>query len=635
MSEQVMECRFALHLPNTTGARDDLHLIKEWHHHPDGTVTPNIRMIKNFQRTYYTTTKANQNHVEKKEYELRTRLKEHHCIQSELAWSVARSLRLPSNGPNSSLSKLSRSPYLYGTDVSSTSIIKHRYMSKWENVFSKAQVACLDFETDMSTEEELPIMGILSMKNHAHLTILKSKIRHIPNFKERFWNACTKMETSDGKTVKEHLIERGLWMNVNLDIVDNELAVVTNLLESSHKWSPDFISIWNMDFDVSKMMQTFKAFDVDPVNYMSDPRVPPEYRHATYIPGQAYKKKANGTQTPVPPIDRWNQLYVSAGWQTVCAMCAFKKLRPTEPKLPDYSLDTAAKVKLSTTYEENYYRSYMGTYDEDFGILDINAYSSVSDYMDAMEAIQSEYDKEVDEGGTITVKMKNDLGKLKFPPADGYSKRDWHVYMQKHHIVEYAVYCLWDGIVLEKLDEATNDLSTTLPVLCGVTDLPRFPSGPKKLCDNMHFFVQELGYVVGSTSNDMTTDFCKHVQGLNDWITLLEPHNVHSDIGIPAMKDLPDVRTNASVAAFDVDVKSAYPNTGDAENCSKETTEKELCYMEGYNRMEMRDAGLNYSAAKVNSVELCRKLYKAPSLTEVLMTLSQQGKITLNNPELI
>lgn len=634
----AIECRFVSYI-QSINRRDDIHLIKEVKHMPDGTHVPNKRILFNYKRPYWITTEANRNHVEKKEYEKRSRVKEHTSTQTQLVNEVARKLRMNPGG-NLRLSMVNKSPFVYGTDVSAATIIKERYLEAFPDTFTPYAVAALDFETDMSTKEELPIMGVFSFKKKARLTCHQKMISHIRDPKKAFWDACSKMQTTDGRTVEEHLKERGLWHNVELEICKDNLEVVSKLTDAAHLWSPDIVSIWNMDFDVSKMMQTFEAYGVNPYDYLSDPIIPREFRQSEYIPGQPYKKKADGSQTPVPPVDRWNTLKTASSWYVLCAMCSYKKLRPTEPKMK-MALDVATKKHLNSIVDIYVKGESLPVLRRDSiakGIyIDVNTGEKVTFphhitgaviTKDSCTALTEEqYNKGlVNRWGD---ELSIELGKIKFPAADGRIGRDWHVFMQKNYPIEYWVYCLWDGVVLELLDEKTNDLSTTLPVLCGSTEFARFPSGPKKLCDNMHFFVQKHGCVVGSTSDDMTTEFCKYIQRLGDWITLLEPHLVHSNVGINCIEGCPSIRSKASIAGFDIDVKSAYPNTGDVENIAKETTEMEFCNIEHLSRDEMRPIGLNYSSPIVNAVELSTMIYRAPTLPDLLDSLVADGSVTL------
>ena len=44
------ECKNVIHIPRPSPDLPDVHLIKEVIHHKDGTLKPNIRLIKNFKR---------------------------------------------------------------------------------------------------------------------------------------------------------------------------------------------------------------------------------------------------------------------------------------------------------------------------------------------------------------------------------------------------------------------------------------------------------------------------------------------------------------------------------------------------------------------------------------------------------
>ena len=62
------ECKNVIHIPRPSPDLPDVHLIKEVIHHKDGTLKPNIRLIKNFKRKIWVTARSKRNHVQKKEY---------------------------------------------------------------------------------------------------------------------------------------------------------------------------------------------------------------------------------------------------------------------------------------------------------------------------------------------------------------------------------------------------------------------------------------------------------------------------------------------------------------------------------------------------------------------------------------
>ena len=67
------ECRHATysptHTPNGSFTNNDVHVVKEYVYTDDGLRTPRVRCINNFEREFYITHAAQQNHKDKKEYE--------------------------------------------------------------------------------------------------------------------------------------------------------------------------------------------------------------------------------------------------------------------------------------------------------------------------------------------------------------------------------------------------------------------------------------------------------------------------------------------------------------------------------------------------------------------------------------
>ena len=110
---------FAVHCPNQYDPANDLHVIKVNVHFSDGSSEPKLLHKKGFKRPYYITKRKYQDHKEKKIYERLEKLDRFECTQSELVDQVAR--KLGRHG-RVSLRQLGDSPYLYGTDILSTSV---------------------------------------------------------------------------------------------------------------------------------------------------------------------------------------------------------------------------------------------------------------------------------------------------------------------------------------------------------------------------------------------------------------------------------------------------------------------------------------------------------------------------------
>lgn len=49
------ECKFATYVEAQDGSENDMLVVKEYAHMPDGTTVPNLRMIPNFERDFWIT----------------------------------------------------------------------------------------------------------------------------------------------------------------------------------------------------------------------------------------------------------------------------------------------------------------------------------------------------------------------------------------------------------------------------------------------------------------------------------------------------------------------------------------------------------------------------------------------------
>ena len=122
---KARECKFVYHLPAVDEYRDDTHIVKETLHMEDGSLVSNLRVITNYKRPFYVTKPIKQTYKQKKESELLSNLNEYHATDSELA--VAASMRLGREFiGKKSMYDVSKSPYLYGTEISAATIIKQK-----------------------------------------------------------------------------------------------------------------------------------------------------------------------------------------------------------------------------------------------------------------------------------------------------------------------------------------------------------------------------------------------------------------------------------------------------------------------------------------------------------------------------
>lgn len=552
-----IECRFAVHCPTPQDMRKDLHLVKEQIITKDGEIVPNVRLIWDFKRDYYITKPGFQNHNSKKEWESLDKLTKFQCTQSNLTNSIGRAIGQP--GFRGTTRTLYRNPYVYGADIQSTALIKQRYSSKYPGDPSRSTLCALDIETDVVGPVNKIIMCTISFKSKVCTIALKS-----------FYEGHARVEERVKAKLLEYLGDYVEKRKINHEfiMVDDDIDIVRLIFKKLHEWKPDFLAIWNITYDLKKILECLEWHGVDPKDIMSDPIVPNEYKFFKFKEGPKQKVTASGKVTPIKPAAQWHTVYTPSSFYFIDAMCAFKHIRTGEQDKSSYALDE---------------------------ILD------------------------------DTLKIR----KLKFKEADGYIGLEWHQFMQKNYPIEYTIYNVFDCVAMEELDEKTTDLCFTLPMLSRYSDYENFKSQPRRLVDDLHFILLKAGFVIATTSDEMAEDVDGMTVDLTDWIITLEAKLI-ADNGLKIIEENPELITNIRMWVGDLDVKAAYPTNETIFNISKETTVKEICSIEGISENIYRRQAINLSVGHTNAVEFCQFMFSMPSMEEML-ELYTQTKVDADN----
>lgn len=542
-----IECRFAVHCKSgRDDPKHDLHFIKEVHTHEDGTQTPHVRLKYDFKRDFYVSKKGQRTHKEFKEWEKLENLDRYECTQSELTEAVAKALGQA--WYRGSLRDLCAQPYVFGVDINSTSLIKHQYHEKWP-VSTPYTLAVFDTETDVIHGHGQIMMATISCKQRIFVAVQQDFVAGHANALERIYKLTDKY-------IGDVLAKR--QAKVEIKIVPSEIDVVKEVFARAHEWKPDWLAVWNIVFDVEKVIAACERAHVDINDVLCDPAVPKEFRFFKYKKGNAKKVMASGRILNFKPSQQWHTVIAPSSFYWMDAMCAYRQVRMGSPEEQSYALDYILK--------------------------------------------------------------KNEIGgKLTFKEAEHLedNKLDWHKFMQSRHPLEYVVYNIYDCVGIELLDEKTRDLQLALPNFAGFTDFNNFNSLPRKTMNDLHFFVQKFNRVPGSTASEMTTEMDADTVDVKGWISMLPSHQI-ADNGLRIIEENPSLASNIRVATADLDIEGAYPTNENVCNVSKETTAKELVKVEGVPEQLVRMSTINFSGGRTNAVEFCTAMYGMPALDKLL-----------------
>lgn len=545
------ECKHVAYAEANDGSDNDMVLVKERLHFDDGTTEAHVLVRENYERPFYITKTGFRNHTDKKEYEEISRVDRFMSTQIKLGRNINRALG--GNQGSLPIRRILRSPFVYGADVTPSVLIKHSYQKSFPDANTPNTVAGLDIETDVVNGNGDDILMLsLSMGEKKTVYAVRS-----------FFGTRIGVEQTFAKLTQEYIPELLHTEQVDFRIFDTPLECVIETFKRLHEWKPDIVSIWNMNFDLPKILRCITMAGYDPASIISDPIVPDKYKKAKYTAGKAQKVTASGNTMSLHPADQWHIMDAMSSFYFVDSMCFFKRSRPTDGNEISYALDYILDLILG-------------------------------------------------------------VHKLKFKMADHLTGLAWHQFLQKNYPIEYCIYGAVDTVRLVQLDAKTNDLAQTISLLCGISEYSRFPSTPRRLADDLEFFVQEQGRVFGTTSDDMVDELDQYVMSMNGWIITLASHLI-AQTGLMFVEEFPNLVMRLWAHVADLDLTGAYPTGNDVLNQAKETTYRELSRMEGYDEETLRQTTINLTGGETNAVKFCSEIYKLPTMEE-MATLYRNSK---------
>jgi hypothetical protein len=357
-----------------------------------------------------------------------------------------------------------------------------------------------------------------------------------------------------------------------------------------HEWQPDFLAIWNMNFDLPVILKTLQSINVDPKDILCDPKMPKEFRICRYKEGNTKKVTASGKVMPINPANQWHTLFLTASFYVIDAMCVYRFNRLSKPEEPSYKLDKILEKELG-------------------------------------------------------------IRKLNFTEADGYTDGRWHQFMQTNFKIEYIVYNIFDSLSMLELEYKTKDLSFTLPSASEFNDFSIFNSGPKRIAGAFFDAVFSSNYIVAATGNvkdelqteqydengelvtDETTGDSDDEDGedsedtenlrtldLKGWILTLQSHM--QVLGQPLIEEDPHMRTNIRGMVYDIDAVSSYPTCTAVANVSRHTTKREIISIDGVEESVFRMENINLLLGQTNSLEYAVTMFNLPKPEEALKKLA-------------
>ena len=558
------ETRFAVHLPKTD-YREDAHYIKEQVHYSDGTSLARTFMVKDAERPIWVTTVANRTHKEKREFEEVEKLQVRKCTQSNINKTVAGMLDAPhiANRPDS----VKSSPYVYGYDQTSTSLIKLKSLERNNFIQTPYTLAVFDIETDIETREIL--IATVVYGDRAHVTVTKKYLAGRID-------VANKVNTAMGKYLPQYAGK----LDIKLTIHDDEVSMLKAVFATANAWAPDFVAAWNINFDLPRVQERLREAGVNPVDVICDQTIPRQYRYFNYKEGMTKKVMASGKAMPIPPSLQWHKITSTTTFHFIDAMCVYRQLRMAKQSELSYSLDAILQKVLG---------SRKLSFEEASGYTDAKWHTFMQVNYPIEYIVYNIYDclgvLELD-------KVTKDLSQS-LPSGAGMTDFNRFNSNPKKIVDALFIFGLERGKVVGTVPKIEREEETV----------------------EVEVIEEEMVEDEDSLEEEEDSTDVKNYKNLDlkGWIQLL-PQNLLLAEGLKCLEDFPDVVTNLRGVVWDVDATAAYPNCTLVGNVSKETCYNELISIEGVDEATFREQNLSMCLGGVNSLEYFSEMFSLPMI---------------------
>lgn len=526
---------------------NDLVVINEYRHFEDGRREKHLRLVPNLKRDVWIVKKGLRNFTEKVQWFEDENLIRYETTQANLTRTINKVLGKRYRTERDAMDD----PYVFGCGTTIQSEVKHKYYSKYPTFLTPmSQVAVMDTETDVVNGTEEIILCTITMKERVFCAIRRDFTNN--------GDDATVIENAH-RRVSDLLADVIKQRNITLEfgMFDTSGELVEAVINKAHAWQPDFIVFWNMDFDMTKMIDALRKDGKDLANVFSDPRIPEEYRFFTYKRGPSVKLKQDGTTIGLAPYERWHVANCPATFFFACAMNTYYQFRKAKGKLTGgYGLDACLNRHLK-------------------------------------------------------------LGKLNFTELDGYTGKVWHIQMQKFYKFEYIAYNIFDCIGVELLDEKNKDFALKYNNRCKIGDYTEFSSNPRMLVVKMNYLIHKYGMKLGVTGSNVKVDLDDKVVNPVGWTVVL-PSFIIEDSQYSVIKDAPNLKSLMYFHVSDLDISSTYPSVQVALNISKRTCMREIVKVEGLPENEKRRVFVNLLCGKGSAVQVSSQGFGVPTLFDAL-----------------
>jgi hypothetical protein len=360
MNKPVDEWLHACLVPKMADGSDAL-VIKTIRHMEDGTTKPHLVIVDKPKRSFYVTKPDRRHNALKREWEHVVNLDRYEVHNHRLTDAVSNALSdgryTGKGGGYQSLRKLCDSPWIYGADISIEVLVKHKFMQAFEaskKTPTQLTTGFFDIETDVvHGDGSSPNIITVTHENKVYTAILESffVVKQLDGSFLRgnleSFKAFSKqtLDVYIGELLDDHVKKnpKSLLKKIVASkpfeyfyhVGKTAIDLVKWIFSEIHKNRTDFLGIWNIDFDIPKILAVIKAAGVKYEDVFCPPELNAKYRYVRY----------ERDESDVPNIfKKWHWLHATSYSQFVDSQNLYSILRTVKGQEISMKLNDVLKV---------------------------------------------------------------------------------------------------------------------------------------------------------------------------------------------------------------------------------------------------------------------------------------------------
>lgn len=298
------------------------------------TWSNNLRFINDPKRPFWMTKTGFRNHEFKKEFEYEANLEKYTVRDSEMIEKIKRCLGV--FGRRNNPRELFNSPFIYGADIDTGVLIRKSYNEKTVGMLPQLTVGSMDIENEVRGEKRINVFSFNEGK-YIYCAYLKEYLmkvdahgNRVPATEEELWEVINHELKDEIETYGYEIVIYG---------AHTELALIKWVFDQIHRHKTDFVGIWNLNYDISRILERLEALGADPQKIFCHPDVPDKYKY--------FKYKLDNSNTE-HFADKWHWVTATGYTQFIDSMCLYARLRKAKGREPDYTLNAIANKILGT-----------------------------------------------------------------------------------------------------------------------------------------------------------------------------------------------------------------------------------------------------------------------------------------------